>query len=186
PHRPQFICTGSRIVVDHQRINGTSSVFSAAVPALLSTSASEGINTLQNTPSILSELQENVHAIRITSPGRGHHDPLTRCLADHPTSTVTWILPHPPHLCLRIRRILRPLGRARHRHSKSRVRSVWCRITWTKCLRRACEPHALAGCAGRSWLKRGRVERYRIFIQTVMHGSLAPPPPNRKNSIRTV
>ncbi|KAI9435951.1 hypothetical protein H4582DRAFT_2079084 [Lactarius indigo] len=80
-------CTGSRIVVDHQRINGMSSVFSAAVPALLSTSASEGINILQNMPLILSEPQENKRAIRITSPGQGHHDPLTRCLVDHPTST---------------------------------------------------------------------------------------------------
>ncbi|KAH9009372.1 serine palmitoyltransferase [Lactarius deliciosus] len=57
-------CAGSRIVVDHQRINSTSSVFSAAVPALLVVSASEGINILRNTPSILSTLQENVRAIR--------------------------------------------------------------------------------------------------------------------------
>ncbi|KAH9052200.1 serine palmitoyltransferase [Lactarius vividus] len=57
-------CAGSRIVVDHQHINGTSFVFSAAVPALLAVSASEGINILRNTPSILSTLQENVRAIR--------------------------------------------------------------------------------------------------------------------------
>ncbi|KAH8980688.1 serine palmitoyltransferase [Lactarius akahatsu] len=57
-------CAGSRIVVDHQHINSTSFVFSAAVPALLAVSASEGINILRNTPSILSTLQENVRAIR--------------------------------------------------------------------------------------------------------------------------
>ncbi|KAH9016170.1 hypothetical protein EDB84DRAFT_1632326, partial [Lactarius hengduanensis] len=34
------------------------------VPALLAVSASEGINILRNTPSILSTLQENVRAIR--------------------------------------------------------------------------------------------------------------------------
>ncbi|KAH9027011.1 hypothetical protein EDB85DRAFT_152279 [Lactarius pseudohatsudake] len=56
-------CAGSRIVVDHQCINGTSFVFSAAV-ALLAVSASEGINTLRNTPPILSALQENVREIR--------------------------------------------------------------------------------------------------------------------------
>ena len=56
-------CAGSHIVVDHQRINGTSFVFSAAVPALLAVSASEGINILRNTPSILS-IPENVRAIR--------------------------------------------------------------------------------------------------------------------------
>ena len=52
----------SRSVVDHLRINGTLFVFSA-VPALLAVSASEGINILRNTPSILSTLQENVRAI---------------------------------------------------------------------------------------------------------------------------
>jgi len=57
-------CAGSHIVVNHQRINGTSFVFSAALPALLAVSASEGINILRNTPSILSTLQENVRAIR--------------------------------------------------------------------------------------------------------------------------
>ncbi|KAI0062481.1 serine palmitoyltransferase [Artomyces pyxidatus] len=57
-------CAGSRIVIDHQRINGTSFVFSASVPALLAVSASEGINILRNTPSILSTLQENIYAMR--------------------------------------------------------------------------------------------------------------------------
>ncbi len=57
-------CAGSRIVVDHQRINGTSFVISAAVPALLAVSTLEDINVLRNTPSILSTLQENVRAIR--------------------------------------------------------------------------------------------------------------------------
>ncbi|KAI9438097.1 hypothetical protein H4582DRAFT_2148192 [Lactarius indigo] len=49
----------SRIVVDHQHINSTSFVFSAAVPALFAISASEDIKILRNTPSILSTLQEN-------------------------------------------------------------------------------------------------------------------------------
>ena len=57
-------CAGSRIVSDHQRINGTSFVFLAAVPALLAVSASEGINILRNTPSILSTLLENMRMIR--------------------------------------------------------------------------------------------------------------------------
>ncbi|KAH8983832.1 hypothetical protein EDB86DRAFT_3119660 [Lactarius hatsudake] len=45
-------------------INSTSFIFSAAVPALLTVSASEGVNILRNTPSILSTLQENVRTIR--------------------------------------------------------------------------------------------------------------------------
>ncbi|KAH9020371.1 hypothetical protein EDB84DRAFT_1515334, partial [Lactarius hengduanensis] len=51
---------GSRIVVDHQRINDTSPVFFAAVPAV---TASEGINILRSMPLITSTLQENVRAI---------------------------------------------------------------------------------------------------------------------------
>ncbi|KAF4613356.1 hypothetical protein D9613_010864 [Agrocybe pediades] len=57
-------CAGSRNVVDHQRINGPSFVFSASMPALLAVSASEGINILRNTPSIFETLQENVRAAR--------------------------------------------------------------------------------------------------------------------------
>ncbi|TFK32397.1 serine palmitoyltransferase [Crucibulum laeve] len=57
-------CAGSQIVVDHQRINGPSFVFSASMPALLAVSASEGINILRSTPSILTALQENVRAAR--------------------------------------------------------------------------------------------------------------------------
>ena len=57
-------CAGSRTVVDRQRVNGISFVFSAAAPALLAVSASVGMNILRNTPLILSTLQENVRAIR--------------------------------------------------------------------------------------------------------------------------
>ncbi|KAL9709208.1 serine palmitoyltransferase component [Leucoagaricus gongylophorus] len=57
-------CAGSHVVVHHQRINGLSFVFSASMPALLSVAASEGINLLRNTPSILATLQENVQAAR--------------------------------------------------------------------------------------------------------------------------
>jgi len=57
-------CAGSQIVVDHQRINGPSFVFSASMPAALAVSASEGINILRSTPSILTTLQENMRAAR--------------------------------------------------------------------------------------------------------------------------
>ncbi|EAU83793.1 serine C-palmitoyltransferase [Coprinopsis cinerea okayama7 len=57
-------CAGSQIVVDHQRINGPSFVFSAAMPALLAVSASEGINIFRSTPSIFETLQENIRAAR--------------------------------------------------------------------------------------------------------------------------
>ena len=50
--------------MDYHRINGTSYVFSAAVPALLTVSASEGIDIPRNMLSVLIALQENMHAIR--------------------------------------------------------------------------------------------------------------------------
>ncbi|KAJ7067807.1 serine palmitoyltransferase [Mycena amicta] len=59
-----FFCAGSRTVVDHQRINGPSFVFSASMPALLAVSASEGIEILRSTPSILTRLQQNVRVAR--------------------------------------------------------------------------------------------------------------------------
>ncbi|KAJ7576960.1 serine palmitoyltransferase [Mycena floridula] len=57
-------CAGSHHVVNHQRINAPASVFSASTPALLTVSASEAINILRATPSLLSNLQENVRAAR--------------------------------------------------------------------------------------------------------------------------
>ncbi|KAH0831343.1 serine palmitoyltransferase [Lanmaoa asiatica] len=57
-------CAGSSIVTEHQRINGTSFVFSASMPALLATSGSEAIGYLRNTPSVLTTLHDNVDTIR--------------------------------------------------------------------------------------------------------------------------
>ena len=59
-------CVGSRIVVDRQRINGTSFVFSTAVPDPGGSSQSppRWASRLSNMPSILSTLQKNAHAIR--------------------------------------------------------------------------------------------------------------------------
>ena len=58
-------CAGSQIVVEHQRINGSSFVFSASMPGLLAVSASEGINIIRNTPSIFENLQANVFTARM-------------------------------------------------------------------------------------------------------------------------
>ena len=79
-----------------QRINGTSFVFSAAMPALLSVAASEGINILRNQPSILSNLQDNVRAVRaILDRVECIHIP------SHPASPMIHLqvrLPSPTHL----------------------------------------------------------------------------------------
>jgi serine palmitoyltransferase len=62
-------CAGSKVVVDHQRINGTSFVFSAAMPALLAVSASMAIGILTDQPSIFEALRENVQTVRSTLHG---------------------------------------------------------------------------------------------------------------------
>lgn len=66
-----------------QRINGTSFVFSAAMPALLAVAGSEGISYLRSTPSALTTLQENVAAIRsVLEKTEGI------ALVGHPTSPI--------------------------------------------------------------------------------------------------
>jgi hypothetical protein len=57
-------CAGNEEVVEHQRISSASYTYSAALPALLSTTASETISLLQEQPEILTGLRENVKAMR--------------------------------------------------------------------------------------------------------------------------
>ncbi|KAF8211724.1 serine palmitoyltransferase [Mycena galopus ATCC 62051] len=57
-------CAGSQNIIDHQQINGPSFVFSASMPALLAVSASEGIEILRSSPSILEKLQQNIRVAR--------------------------------------------------------------------------------------------------------------------------
>ncbi|KAF7331593.1 Serine palmitoyltransferase [Mycena kentingensis (nom. inval.)] len=83
-------CAGSKTVVDHQRINGSSFVFSASMPALLAVSASEGIEILRSTPSILSRLQQNVRV------ARGILDDLDYIsVPSHPASPIIHIYARP-------------------------------------------------------------------------------------------
>lgn len=55
-------CAGSSDIVEHQRISAASYTFSAALPAMLATTASETLNMLS--PEILSLCRENVKAMR--------------------------------------------------------------------------------------------------------------------------
>jgi len=57
-------CAGNEEVVEHQRISSASYTYSAALPALLSTTASETISLLQQQPDILAGLRDNVKAMR--------------------------------------------------------------------------------------------------------------------------
>ncbi|TFK68170.1 serine palmitoyltransferase [Pluteus cervinus] len=57
-------CAGSHIVIEHQRINGPSFVFSASMPPLLAVSASEGIKLLLSKSDMLEKLRVNIYEAR--------------------------------------------------------------------------------------------------------------------------
>jgi 7-keto-8-aminopelargonate synthetase-like enzyme len=57
-------CAGSMDIVEHQRISAAAYTFSAALPAMLATTASETLNMLQTNPEILASCRENVKAMR--------------------------------------------------------------------------------------------------------------------------
>lgn len=56
-------CAGSEEIVEHQRISAAAYTFSAALPAMLATTASETINLLQTNPEILANCKENTRAM---------------------------------------------------------------------------------------------------------------------------
>ena len=57
-------CAGTTDVVEHQRITAASYTYSAALPAMLATTACETLNMLQSNPDILVQCRENVKAMR--------------------------------------------------------------------------------------------------------------------------
>ncbi|KAL1989853.1 hypothetical protein VTN49DRAFT_7050 [Thermomyces lanuginosus] len=56
-------CAGSEEIVHHQRISASAYTFSAALPALLSTTASESLALLQSNPDLISQLRANIKAM---------------------------------------------------------------------------------------------------------------------------
>jgi 7-keto-8-aminopelargonate synthetase-like enzyme len=57
-------CAGSTDIVAHQRITSASFTYSAALPAMLATTASETLTMLQTNPEILVQSRENIKAMR--------------------------------------------------------------------------------------------------------------------------
>lgn len=57
-------CAGSMDIVEHQRISAAAYTFSAALPAMLATTASETLNILQTNPEILASCRENIKTMR--------------------------------------------------------------------------------------------------------------------------
>lgn len=53
-------CAGSEEIIEHQRISAAAYTFSAALPAMLATTASEVLSMLQSTPEMLTPVRENI------------------------------------------------------------------------------------------------------------------------------
>lgn len=58
-------CAGSEEIVHHQRISAAAYTFSAALPAMLATTASETLSILQTSPELVAQLRDNVKAMRM-------------------------------------------------------------------------------------------------------------------------
>lgn len=53
-------CAGSNEIVEHQRLSASAYTFSAALPAMLATTASEVISMLQTNGEMLTQVRDNV------------------------------------------------------------------------------------------------------------------------------
>lgn len=56
-------CAGSDEIVEHQRISAAAYTYSAALPAMLATTASEALLMLQTNSDLLSQLRDNIKAM---------------------------------------------------------------------------------------------------------------------------
>jgi serine palmitoyltransferase len=57
-------CAGNKEIVEHQRLSAAAYTYSAALPALLATTASETVTLLQERPEIIQNLRGNIKAMR--------------------------------------------------------------------------------------------------------------------------
>ena len=57
-------CAGSDEIVEHQRISAAAYTFSAALPAMIATTASEALNMLETNPDMVTSLREQIKTIR--------------------------------------------------------------------------------------------------------------------------
>ena len=57
-------CAGNADIVDHQRISSSAYTFSASLPAMQATTASETLLLLQENPDLIKQLRENTRIVR--------------------------------------------------------------------------------------------------------------------------
>ncbi len=76
-------CASTEEIVEHQRLSAASYTFSAALPAFLATTASETVNLLQEQPTIIQSLRENIRTMLTQLDPRSDWVRCTSC-ADNP------------------------------------------------------------------------------------------------------
>jgi serine palmitoyltransferase len=72
-------CCGSKEIIDHQRISGAAYVFSAALPAIISTTISEIVSIMKANPEMLIALRENIAIFRAAVEKT---DGILECISD--------------------------------------------------------------------------------------------------------
>lgn len=58
-------CAGTDEVVEHQRLSAAAYTYSAALPAMLATTASETVALLQTQPTLIATLRDNIRTLRV-------------------------------------------------------------------------------------------------------------------------
>lgn len=56
-------CAGSNEIVEHQRLSASAYTFSAALPAMLATTASEVLSMLESNTEMVNQLRENIRTM---------------------------------------------------------------------------------------------------------------------------
>jgi serine palmitoyltransferase len=84
-------CAGSKEVVDHQRLSSAGYCFSAALPSMLAVTAIEALKEIQENPSMLKKLRENIQAFRKSFSAAGY---IT--LVSDPASPVLYLYANVP------------------------------------------------------------------------------------------
>ncbi|EHA8589814.1 putative Long chain base biosynthesis protein 1c [Cocos nucifera] len=79
-------CTGSVRVVDHQRLSSSGYVFSASLPPYLATAAIAAVNYLEENPTILTSLRNNIALLR-----KGLSDVPGLTIASSPLSPIVFL-----------------------------------------------------------------------------------------------
>lgn len=87
-------CAGTEEIVEHQRLSAAAYTFSAALPAMLATTASETVAILQEQPSLITNLRENIRALRAQLDPRSEW---IRC-SSHPDNPIMLLSLKPNHI----------------------------------------------------------------------------------------